>query len=39
MLLAHYRLDGNEGSVRSEFFEQWNEKVDELFGGNLPWRK
>lgn len=35
----NYRLAGNEGSVKSDFFEQWNGRVNELFGGDLPWRK
>jgi glycosyltransferase involved in cell wall biosynthesis len=35
----NYRIEGNEGSVRPEFFEQWNQRVDELYNGKLPWRK
>lgn len=35
----NYRIAGNDGSVKSEFFEQWNQKVNEIFEGKLPWRK
>lgn len=35
----NYRLAGNDGSVKSDFFVQWNKTVNEQFGGNLPWRK
>lgn len=32
-----YRLDGNEGSVTKEFFEQGNEVMKKQYGDNLPW--
>jgi hypothetical protein len=35
----HYRLGGNEGSVKSEMFEQGNAQVRAMYGGKpLPWR-
>lgn len=35
----HYRLGGNEGSVKAEMFEQGNAKVRAMYGdGPLPWR-
>jgi glycosyltransferase involved in cell wall biosynthesis len=33
-----YRLGGNDGSVKREFFEIGNAHVWQLLGGNLPWR-
>jgi glycosyltransferase involved in cell wall biosynthesis len=35
----NYRIEGNSESVKSDFFEQWNQRVNELFNGQLPWRK
>jgi hypothetical protein len=35
----HYRLGGNEGSVKAEMFEQGNAQVRAMYGdGPLPWR-
>lgn len=36
---VNYRIEGNDGSVKSDFFEQWNSKVNDIYYGNLPWRK
>lgn len=35
----NYRLGGNEGSVKREFFETGNKKMSERYNGNLPWKK
>lgn len=32
-----YRLDGNQGSVKKEFFQQGNQKQLDYYKGNLPW--
>lgn len=34
-----YRLDGNEGSVSQEFFEQGNKIMSERYGEDYPWLK
>lgn len=34
-----YRLDGNEGSVTKEFFEQGNAKMKERYPNGFPWVK
>ncbi len=34
-----YRLDGNEGSVTKEFFEQGNKKMKERYPDSFPWVK
>jgi glycosyltransferase involved in cell wall biosynthesis len=34
---TNYRLDGNEGSVKKEFFEYGNNIVFQKFGGKYPW--
>lgn len=36
---VNYRLEGNEGSVKPEFFIYWNEKVNDIYKGRFPWRK
>lgn len=36
---VNYRSEGNEGSVRPEFFHHWNQRVSELYNGKFPWRK
>lgn len=35
----NYRLDGNEGSVKPEFFLHWNNVVSQNYRGNCPWQK
>jgi hypothetical protein len=36
---VNYRLDGNEGSVTKQFFEQGNAKMAQKYGENyFPWR-
>jgi hypothetical protein len=35
---VNYRLDGNEGSVTKEFFEQGNRRMRERYQGALPWQ-
>jgi len=35
----NYRVAGNEGSVKPEFFVQGNKIMYEKYNGNLPWRK
>lgn len=34
-----YRLGGNEGSVKSEFFMEGNKKQIQKYNGNFPWLK
>lgn len=34
---VNYRLDGNPGSVSKEFFEQGNNIMNKIYGGNFPW--
>lgn len=34
----NYRLGGNEGSVKKEFFEHGNSIVTDKYNGNFPWR-
>lgn len=34
----NYRLGGNEGSVKKDFFLYGNKIVEEKYGKNLPWR-
>jgi hypothetical protein len=36
---VNYRLGGNEGSVKSEFFMKGNEIVKSNHDGDLPWIK
>jgi glycosyltransferase involved in cell wall biosynthesis len=36
---VNYRLDGNEGSVTREFFEQGNYIMYDKFDGKFPWSK
>jgi glycosyltransferase involved in cell wall biosynthesis len=36
---ACYRLDGNENSVKKEFFEQGNNIMKQRFGSKFPWNK
>jgi len=36
---VNYRLAGNEGSVRKEFFEFGNEQMKKQYNGVYPWRK
>ena len=36
---VNYRLDGNEGSVTKEFFEQGNKVMNEFYKGKLPWQE
>jgi hypothetical protein len=35
----NYRIGGNEGSVKKEFFEYGNAIMNQKYNGNLPWRK
>lgn len=35
----NYRVDGNEGSVKPDFFKHWNDVVSEQYNGKFPWRK
>lgn len=34
---VYYRLAGNEGSVKPEFFKYGNEKMNEKYNGEFPW--
>ena len=34
-----YKLGGNEGSVKKEFFIEGNKKMLEMYNGVLPWKK
>ena len=36
---VNYKLAGNDGSVKPEFFMNWNKVVEKTFGGNYPWVK
>lgn len=36
---VNYRLAGNEGSVKKEFFEYGNAIMNERYNGVFPWRK
>jgi glycosyltransferase involved in cell wall biosynthesis len=36
---VHYRVDGGEGSVTSEFFKNGNKIMFEKYNGEYPWRK
>ena len=36
---VNYRLDGNQGSVTKEFFEQGNKIMNKKYNGAFPWRK
>jgi glycosyltransferase involved in cell wall biosynthesis len=36
---VNYRTGGNEGSVRGDFFKQWNNVVLDQFNKELPWSK
>lgn len=36
---VNYRVNGNAGSVKKEFFEQGNEIMNEKYKGEFPWRK
>ena len=36
---VNYRIGGNEGSVRKEFFEYGNKIMNERYNGEFPWRK
>ena len=36
---VNYRLGGNEGSVKKEFFEQGNKMMEEKYKDGFPWRK
>jgi hypothetical protein len=36
---VNYRLGGNEGSVKSEFFLLGNKVVEQRYNGVYPWRK
>lgn len=36
---VNYMLDGNDGSVKSEFFVNWNSVVEKQYNGKFPWRK
>jgi hypothetical protein len=35
---VNYRLAGNEGSVKKDFFVQGNEVMEARYGKKLPWR-
>lgn len=35
----NYRVDGNSGSVKPEFFLYWNSKVFDLYKEKMPWSK
>ena len=35
----NYRLDGNEGSVKVNFFKEWNKIAEKQYHKNFPWRK
>ena len=36
---VNYRLDGNQGSVTKEFFDEGNKKMMEQYEGKLPWQE
>ena len=36
---VHYRVDGGQGSVTSEFFENGNKIMFDKYNGEYPWRK
>jgi hypothetical protein len=36
---VNYMLDGNQGSVTKEFFDQGNKIMNDFYKGKLPWRK
>jgi hypothetical protein len=36
---VHYRVDGGQGSVTAEFFENGNKIMFEKYNGEYPWRK
>ena len=36
---VNYRVGGNDGSVRKEFFEYGNEVMNKKYNGVFPWRK
>jgi glycosyltransferase involved in cell wall biosynthesis len=36
---VNYRLDGNQGSVTKEFFDEGNKKMMEQYEGKLPWKE
>jgi glycosyltransferase involved in cell wall biosynthesis len=36
---VHYRVDGGQGSVTSDFFENGNKVMFEKYNGVYPWRK
>lgn len=36
---VNYRVGGNEGSVRTEFFENGNKIMNQKYNGVFPWRK
>ena len=36
---VNYRLAGNEGSVKKEFFEHGNKIMNEKYNGAFPWKK
>lgn len=35
----NYRLGGNDGSVKKEFFLNGNKEVEKKYNGELPWKK
>jgi glycosyltransferase involved in cell wall biosynthesis len=35
----NYRLDGNDGSVKPDFFLQGNEETQAIYKGQYPWQK
>ena len=36
---VHYRVGGNDGSVRAEFFQYGNKVMNDKYNGVFPWRK
>ena len=36
---VNYRVDGGEGSVKSDFFIYGNKIMNDLYNGNFPWKK
>lgn len=36
---VNYRLDGNQGSVTKQFFEQGNKVINDYYKGKLPWKE
>jgi glycosyltransferase involved in cell wall biosynthesis len=36
---VHYRVNGNKGSVNSEFFDNGNKVMNDKYNGVYPWRK